>query len=75
MESIVQHAECWQLACSYCPVGVNSIGPNDGAAVPKQITIVNKTYIMDSASGLEPSVKAEDPAEAPDVWANIGIGP
>ena len=42
---------------------MNSIGPEEGKTVPKQVKIVYKTYIAMSTSGLEPSVKAKDSAE------------
>lgn len=53
------------------PVRVNTIGPKEAGAVPKQFPIADKTYSVVCASRLEPSVKAEDPTEASDASGQL----
>ena len=44
---------------------MDSVSPEEGQTIPKQIKIVNKTHGVGSTDGLEPSVEAEDSAEMP----------
>lgn len=65
MERIEQHVDVGSSHVATQPVGVNSISPEEGGAVPKQIKIVTITYIMGSAGRLEHCVNTGDPAGVP----------
>ena len=44
---------------------MNSVGLKQGGAVPEQIKIVDKTYLVSSAGRLQPGVETEDSAKTP----------
>lgn len=51
---------------------MESIIPEKGEMPPKQIQIVNKTYIVTSAARLEPAVDSEDSAKMPSSTGQCG---
>ncbi len=44
---------------------MDSVTSEDGLTIPKQTKIVDKTKVMNFASGFQPGVKTEDSAKTP----------
>ncbi len=51
---------------------MDSVSPEEGGTIPREIKIFDKTYIVSSAGGLEPSVEVEDSTDTPSSTGQCG---